>query len=220
MKGDPASKRSTGDHRASTGTAGERGAVGILGILAVFAASAIVITLVMLFVTGLAQRQLLPRMRIRAEQALPEKPVSEADALLAPAGVTGAPPSVGEPAAPKWSPGALDSLKALKQQIRIGQEGLDARLEEVRRMTEQLQKERATADEAADARMAEMAKVYSNMKPQAAAQVMAYLDDKTFKQVFDQLNKRQAAKILAFINPARVARLTKQASVSAAGARS
>jgi flagellar motility protein MotE (MotC chaperone) len=198
----PEERRSSGAH--------ERGAAGILGILAVFMATAVLMLFVMLFVTGVAQRQILPRMQLRAEQAAPPLPSGDsADTTRIEAS-----PGVAKPA---WSPATIDSLRALKQQIRIQKQALDARITEMNTAAERLERERTLADDERDAEISEMAKVYANMKPLAAAQVMAHLDDKTFKLVFDKLNKRQAAKIMAFIDPARIARLTKQASVSRTG---
>ena len=131
--------------------------------------------------------------------------------LQQPAEAAAAPPR------PEPSYAALDSLRALKHQIRIQRELLDIATAEETQAADRLERERLLAEESRDGNVADMAKVYSNMKPQSAAQVMAYLDDKTFKLVFDQISTRQAAKIMAFVDPARIARLTKQAAVSRAG---
>ncbi len=184
-------------------TRGERGAAGLFGMVAVFAAAAVVITVIMLFVTGVAQRGILPRLKGRAERAIP--PSVEVQALESEIGV--GPEGVGT---------ALDSLRALKQQIRVGSQMLDARITDLQQETARLESERTFADRDAEARIAKLAKVYSGMKPEAAARIMIYLDDDTFTKVLNKLNQRQAGKILAYIDPVRVARLTRDAARSTA----
>lgn len=199
---------------------GERGEAGALGVLVVFLASAVVLTGVMLFVTGVAQKGILPRVKARALRGIPEQTGPEA----AVAGVQPETTSVqvmpipaepGEVVEVEWSAGQLDSLRALKQQIRVGQEAMDARIAEIRREAARLEEERTIADKAAARRISNLAKIYSSMKPEAAARIMVHLDDETFTLVFNKINSRQAAKIFVFVDPARIARLTRMAATSA-----
>ncbi len=110
------------------------------------------------------------------------------------------------------SPSTLDSLRALREQIRVERVTLEDQIRELDATRQRLQDERELADEAATARIASLAKVYSSMKPEVAARVMVYLDDETFAQVFAKLNQRQAAKIVAYLDPGRIARLTQKAA--------
>jgi flagellar motility protein MotE (MotC chaperone) len=222
---------------APRGRAGERGAAGPLGLLAVFVATAIVLTVVLLFVTGVAQQGILPRIRARALRvAQPEVADSTASQAAETAGHAaadhpaaagaGAPsehaPAVGSGAVGEGAPGAgaglagdqagADSLRTLREQIRVGRQALDERIAAVQEESALAAQQRAQADEESERRLRTLAKVYSSMKPEAAARVMASLDDTTFARVLQKLDKRQAAKVLALIDPERVARLTQEAA--------
>jgi flagellar motility protein MotE (MotC chaperone) len=211
----------------------ERGAAGPLGLLAVFVATAMVLTVVLLFVTGVAQQGILPRVRARALRALnpvpadstaaqtqgQESATQEASTSAEPQSAEAAPEAGGAPAggaAPALSQAQLDSLRTLNDQIRVGRESLEDRISTVHQEAVRLEQERSAADEEADRRLKTLAKVYSSMKPEAAARVMASLDDTTFARVLSQLDRRQAAKVLALLDPERVARLTQEAATSVA----
>lgn len=193
---------------------GERGAAGPLGLLAVFVATAIVLTLVMLFVSGIAQRALIPRIRARAFRAAP--PVAETIKPVAPETPIVETPAEMVAEGVDSSTAGLDSLRALEHQIRMGRESLDQRIERQQAEAQRLINQRVGADADARRRITNLAKIYSSMKPEAAARVMAQLDDETFVLVLQKLNQRQAAKILVFIDPTRVARLTEEAATSIA----
>lgn len=196
------------------GRYGERGAAGILGLIAVFFATAIILTVIMLFVSGVAQRGLMPRIRARAFRAVPEG-IETAPPTAAPADLVVEPEVVATDVVDSSAAG-LDSLRALEHQIRMGRESLDTRIERQQQEAQRLIFERAGADADARKRVSNLAKIYSSMKPEAAARVMAQLDDETFVMVLEKLNQRQAAKILVYIDPARVARLTQDAATSVA----
>ncbi len=182
---------------------GEGGAAGLAGMLIIFAASALVITLVMLFVTGVAQRGILPRLKGKADRAVPEA-IAAGDAVTSPLDA--------DALGGDGSPSTLDSLRALREQIRVERVTLEDQIQELDGTRQRLQDERELAEEAATVRIASLAKVYSRMKPEVAARVMVYLDDETFAQVFAKLNQRQAAKIVAYLDPGRIARLTQKAA--------
>ncbi len=184
----------------------ESGQASALGMLAIFAAAAFLITLIMLFATGVAQRSLLPRLRGKARRAIPEQQ---------------APPAVGTEAA-STTPESFkvqvsevfvaDSLRALRRQIQTEKAELDRKIAELRALRDEIRSERHRAEAVANERVAQLAKIFSGMKPQGAARIMAMLDDETFTKVLGQLNKKQAAKVLQYIDPARVARLTQDAA--------
>ncbi|MCK4412067.1 MAG: hypothetical protein KAY32_00850 [Candidatus Eisenbacteria sp.] len=184
----------------------QRGGTGILGLLAVFAATAIVLTVVMLFATGVAQRTLIPRLQQRAANAV-SAPVSAPapEAAVAPLFDTGAV--------------AVDSLRIVRRQLSLEEGRIAAQTAALRELLDQWAARRAEADAETAQRIASLAKVYSNMKPEAAARVMVRLDDEVFEQVFRQLDKRQAGKVLALIDPERVARMTRRVASAAVSAR-
>jgi flagellar motility protein MotE (MotC chaperone) len=188
----------------------QRGASSILGLLAIFAATAVLLTVVMLFATGVAQRTLIPRLQQRAESAVPPVPAPTAEAEP----LAGAAETPAEPAAP-----AVDSLRILRSQLRLEEERLELQAAAVRDLLDEWTAQREALDAESAQRVAEMAKVYSGMKPAAAAAVLVRLDDEVFEQVLAQLDKRQAGKILAQIDPARVARLTQRMAARETGPR-
>jgi flagellar motility protein MotE (MotC chaperone) len=150
----------------------QKGAASIFGLLAIFAATAVVITVVMLLVTGVAQRAILPRLKQRAQQAVPP----------------------------------------LRSQVRLEQTALAEQASELEDVIAEWKRLRSVDDTEAAKRIAAMAKLYSNMKPEAAARVLVRLDDETFAKVLAKIDKRQAGKILSLIDPERVARLTERAA--------
>jgi len=176
-------------------------------LVAVFVACAVVLTVIMLFATGVAQRGILPRLRNRAATAVTvEDAPAKADAVQAGEDAT---LEVGS------APAAIDSLRALKQQVRIEQQRLQERIDLMAEATTQMTEARDVAEADAEKATADLAKIYSSMKPQSAAMVMVNLDDVTFQKVLAKLNTRQAAKILAYVDPMRVARLTKEQTTPA-----
>lgn len=191
----------------------ERGAAGPVGMLVVFLASAVVITLIMLFATGVAQRSILPRLKNRSSEAVPVTPAASEGATGG-AGESAA----GDLASPQQIAAASDSLRALRQQVRLEQLRLQEQVARLAEATDEIESAREAANQEADERVADLSKVISSMKPQAAARIMVNLDDDTFKRVLDELNVRQAAKVLAYIDPVRVARITEDAAQSAADA--
>ena len=181
----------------------QRGTANVLGLLAVLAATAVVITVVMLLVTGVAQRSILPRLKSRAEQAVPE--ATEVSPTIQ---EVVARTSVGEPVATS----AADSLRALRSQLRLEQDRLAERESELQQAISEWRLLREADEGDVATRIAALAKIYSSMKPEAAARVLVRLDDETFERVLAKIDKRQAGKILSLIDPERVARLTRRAS--------
>jgi flagellar motility protein MotE (MotC chaperone) len=180
----------------------QRGSVSIFGLLAVFAATSVLLTAVILFATGIAQNAIIPRLKARAEEA-PQPAASEA----------AEPEARGEAAVPVLGGGMeADSLRAVRMQVKLEQEQLAARTAELQAAMAEWKAKQQTLDAEAAKRVAALAKVYSSMKPEAAARVLMRLDDATFEQVLAKLDKRQAGKILALIDPERMARLTQQAA--------
>jgi flagellar motility protein MotE (MotC chaperone) len=186
---------------------GESGQVNFIGMSIIFLATAIILAVVMLFVTGVAQRSIIPRLKARSERAVPEA----LPQMVAEGGQT-----AGEFDERAATAAAIDSLRALREQVRIEQAALDTRIATYEEMVEELMAARRVADEDTTAEIASIAKVVSNMKPIAAANVLAGLDDISFMRVFKKLNQTKAAKILTYIDPVRISRLFQDAVTSPA----
>lgn len=182
----------------------QRGAANVGGLLAVFAATSVLLTVAILFATGIAQQTILPRLKARAAQTAP------APAAVAVAGGLASVPAGGE--------AEVDSLRSLRMQVKLEQEQLASRAAELQTTIAQWKTGQQERDTDAAKRIAGLAKIYSTMKPEAAARVLVRLDDATFEQVVAKLDKRQAGKILALIDPDRIARLTQQGAPAPAEA--
>ncbi|MBM3317135.1 MAG: hypothetical protein FJY75_04700, partial [Candidatus Eisenbacteria bacterium] len=113
-----------------------------------------------------------------------------------------------------------DSLRALRAQVRLEQEALAARSAELEGRIESWKALQQADDDAHARQIASLARVYSAMKPEAAARVLVRLDEATFEQIVARLEPRAAGKILALIDPERVARLARPARPSPGGAAS
>lgn len=185
----------------------QRGSASIVGLLVVFAATSMLLTVVILFATGIAQETILPRLRARAASAAPVLPAP----VEAPAA---------EAAAQTGGSAQADSLRALRAQLRIEQEELAARTAALEQRISDWQALQEEQDASDAQRIAGMARIYSSMKPEAAARVLVRLDDATFEQVVAKLDKRAAGKILALIDPDRVARLVHSSAPAGLGAES
>lgn len=86
-----------------------------------------------------------------------------------------------------------------------------AELKKVQVVLEKLVKDEKTKREA---RIRQLVKVLSNMRPDAAAAVVAKLDDRMSVEIFSRMQSRQAGKLMAALKPIQAARisilLTKQ----------
>jgi flagellar motility protein MotE (MotC chaperone) len=65
-------------------------------------------------------------------------------------------------------------------------------------------------EQAQSNRIVQLAKLYDNMDPTAAAQVMAGIDDETVIQVLPRMKTQNAASVLAQMQPQRAAMLSKK----------
>ncbi|MCP4114772.1 MAG: hypothetical protein GY737_05080 [Desulfobacteraceae bacterium] len=94
----------------------------------------------------------------------------------------------------------LGKLEALKKQI----DADFARLEQ--KKTEQEIKKQAEFD----AKMNRLVKMYSGMKPKKAAAIVDKMDIEVAKQIFSRMRETSAAKILAFVDSERAAKISER----------
>jgi flagellar motility protein MotE (MotC chaperone) len=77
-------------------------------------------------------------------------------------------------------------------------------------LTQEEIEKRQKAEEAAERkRVSKLAKLYNEMKPEAAADIMTDLDDEIAVAVLQKMDESQAAKVLASLDPGHSARLTR-----------
>lgn len=74
---------------------------------------------------------------------------------------------------------------------------------------EEIEKRQKEAEAAERKRVSKLAKLYNEMKPEAAADIMTDLDDEIAVAVLQKMDESQAAKVLASLDPGHSARLTR-----------
>ena len=74
---------------------------------------------------------------------------------------------------------------------------------------EEIEKKQKEAEAAERKRVSKLARVYNEMKPEAAAGIMVDLDDEIAIAVLQKMDESQAAKVLAALDPRQSARLTR-----------
>ena len=74
---------------------------------------------------------------------------------------------------------------------------------------EEIEKKQKEAEAAERKRVSKLAKLYNEMKPEAAADIMTDLDDEIAVAVLQKMDESQAAKVLASLDPGHSARLTR-----------
>ena len=73
---------------------------------------------------------------------------------------------------------------------------------------EEIEKQMKEAAKAEKKRASKLARLYENMKPQEAADILDSLDDATVIAVLQRMDESQAAKILAKLDPVKAARFS------------
>lgn len=168
-----------------------------------------------LFMTGLAQREILPRVRARAQRAMDRatsavKPGSKAPADGA-GGVgvdsltAGASDSAGVGGASR------DSVQTLSSQIETQKSFLAQREADLKRIRAGIDSLQQKTDVIDDTELKRQAKLFAAMKPAEAALVLGAMDDATLGLLLDAMNAKAAAKVMARLDAGRVARLASRA---------
>lgn len=74
---------------------------------------------------------------------------------------------------------------------------------------EEIERQQKEAEAAERKRVSKLARVYNEMKPEAAADIMGGLEDEVAVAVLQKMDESQAAKVLAALDPTQSARLTR-----------
>lgn len=164
---------------------------------------------------------------VAAQQAAPAAPAKPA---AAPADPLAAPKLSGAHEADKTSydPRLIKLMEARQAEIaaeeqRLARERAELeklkadvakRIAELKKVQTVLEKLVAAEAKERQARILQLVKVLSNMRPDAAAAVVGKLDDRMAVEIFTRMGSRQAGKLMAALNPEQAARisvlLTKQ----------
>ena len=155
-----------------------KGGSTLLSILAVAIGAALVLTVVTLFVTGVAQKEIWPE--IFTDQGKNVSSVQIDDLV---AELDGASDTI----AYVWT----DSLEARRTQLETESRRLDARQQELVRLRGEIESLLVRYAEIQDERLAREARLYGNMRPEEAAPVLEAMDDFLF------MADRDVAKVTA-----------------------
>jgi len=187
-----------GPSPAARSRAGQEGAGTVGSILTLLLGGGAVMVVLMLFLTGLAQKEILPRIQRRAERA-----VAAATRKAAPQQEAAAATS-----SDSLRQAGADSLEALRAQIETQKRLLQRRKEDLNRMRTGIDSLLAAYRTGQDKEIGRQAKVIGAMRPEEAAQVLEVMDDHTVSALLQRMDTRAAGKILAKLDALRAARLT------------
>jgi flagellar motility protein MotE (MotC chaperone) len=182
---------------------GERGASNVLSFLILIFGGGAVMVLAVLFMTGLAQREIVPKIRQRAERA------------VAMATKKARPPQESAPAAQSPSDSLrqseADSLEALRAQMDTQKQFLDRQRQELARIRTDIDSLVGAYQGRQNAELNRQAKLLAGMKAEEAARILEVMDDATVSALLGRMNARAAGKVLPKLDASRVARLTMAA---------
>jgi flagellar motility protein MotE (MotC chaperone) len=188
------------------------GTAGSLLILIFGGGAALVI--ISLFLTGLAQKELLPRLRERTGKAVA---AATEKAKHGPLGrLTGEKTETAgrTSLAPADSAGSAtrgDSLAALTTQLETQRAFLEREKSELLRVRSGIDSVMSRYSTAQGSELTRQAKLLAGMRPEEAAAVMESMDDAAISALVGKMSSRSASRTLAKLDARRVARLSMAA---------
>ncbi len=102
------------------------------------------------------------------------------------------------------------SLASREAVLAAAEKRLAARVDELTALQKKLEALETARKQRDDANWAGLVKLYENMKPRDAATIFNDLDMPVLLQVFDRMNERKAAPVLAAMQPERARQVTAQ----------
>lgn len=194
---------------------GQSGSSPLGSILGLLLGGGAILVVAALFMTGLAQREIMPRVQARAERAM-----ERATSAVKPGSKTPGEDAAGSakdgltagPADSARAGGApSDSVQTLSMQIETQKSFLVQREADLKRMRAGIDSLKQKTDSIDDAELKRQAKLFAAMKPDEAARVLGAMDDATLALVLDAMNAKAAAKVMARLDAGRVAALASRA---------
>jgi flagellar motility protein MotE (MotC chaperone) len=166
-----------------------------------------VVFIAMLVATGTLQDLILPKVKSRIQEKL-------VSAVPAP-----------DETAPHWDvvdslivagldereervQASSDSLMALQARIATERRELSRMSQEIQALLGELKTFETTLEDRRESERQAFAKIFGAIDPEQAAEIIAYLDDESVEFLMKSLKKREAAEVLAGMDPARAARLS------------
>ena len=142
--------------------------------------------------------------------------------LMLLAGLALAMPALAQPAAPDPEQALLADLRKRRQELDARETAIaeratllaavekrvNARLDELKKIQEQLEQQRREAQEQGAAKLAGLVKMFETMKPKEAAAIMAEQETPLVAQLLGQMKDAKAAAILAALPPEKARGIT------------
>lgn len=173
----------------------ERGAANILAVLVLTIGGFLVMVAGALFATGIAQRDLIPRLRAKA-LGLADRAQGKSSSA--------APVDSARVSSPE------DSLRALLSQIETQRTLLESEREELSAMRGDIDSVLVRFRETQSKEALRQAKLLSAMKPDEAAGILARMDDASMHAVLLRMSNKAASKVMTKLDPDRLARLSME----------
>lgn len=183
----------------------------VLGLIVVY----LLLFTGLLKVTGILDKQIIPRMT--------GKPIAAIDSTAAQKFPKGALAVAAREEALARLTAERDSLAALSSRIDQKTQEMNARIALLETLKSELEAANASADSAAETgaappmSLADLAKVYSSMKPQELSPILARLSDDTVYGVVTQLKGRQLAKFMSALTPEKAAAMSERLAQASSG---
>lgn len=175
-------------------------------LLAVIVGGGLLMLSASMMVTGVAQKELWPRLKGKARE-LRQKIEATTAGSAAPTETTPAPAADAMVAA---SASPEDSLRSLQAQIQTQRRFLEVEKSELVALRASIDSLLTRYDSAQNAEATRQAKLLAAMKPAAAAAILARMDDASMDAVLASMNAKSASRVVAALDPDRVARLAME----------
>lgn len=164
----------------------------------------VVMVVIGLFLTGLAQQHIIPYFRHRAQTAMERAKEQVGEKLSRTA----------EPAPEEivlHDEEEIDNLAAFLTQAETQRKMLEEERRRLERVRTQIDSLMALSVSGQDGELTRQAKLLGGMRPEEAARVLAMMDDGSVRGIIGAMNPRDAAKVVAKMDARRVARLSMTA---------
>lgn len=110
-----------------------------------------------------------------------------------------------------------EELVTLRQAVVVQEQVLEEGRRELEAMVRELETKHRVLEEDRDRSAGRLAKMYENMKPGQAAPILANLEMETILDILRRMKEREAARILASMEPALAAEISMELSQGGAG---
>lgn len=102
------------------------------------------------------------------------------------------------------------NLNELEEKLQLEKVALEQKVQELEQARREIASKLESRVQEDEERVKKLVDIYSNMKPQSAAQVIATLDEELAIHVLKRMKKQDAGNILNFMNPEKAKKLSEK----------